>query len=82
MKKIQKCRCSEKVHEIYEQSLILALVLSSIGVWTYVRKNMTGVDPDKYEFMNEKMGISLDSLYRKSDTVTAEIILDDNVQKS
>lgn len=62
--------------------LILALLLSSIGVWIYVRKNMSGVIVDKYEFMNEKMGISLDNLYKKSDAVTSEIILDDNVQKS
>ena len=39
--------------------LILALVLSSICVWTYVRRNMTDVIVDKYEFMNEKMGIAL-----------------------
>lgn len=62
--------------------LILALVLSSICVWTYVRRNMTDVIVDKYEFMNEKMGISLDNLYRKTDAVTAEIILENDVQKS
>lgn len=62
--------------------LIIALVLSSIGVWSYVKKNMTGVIVDKYEFMNEKMGISLDNLYKKTDAVTAEIILNDDVQKS
>ncbi len=62
--------------------LILALLLSSIGVWVYVRKNMTSVIVDKYEFMNEKMGISLDNLYKKSDEVTAECITDDSVQKS
>lgn len=62
--------------------LVIALVLSSIGVWSYVKKNMTGVIVDKYEFMNEKMGISLDNLYKKTDAVTAEIILDDDVQKS
>lgn len=62
--------------------LILALLLSSIGVWVYVRKNMTSVIVDKYEFMNEKMGISLDNLYKKTDDVTAECITDDSVQKS
>ena len=62
--------------------LILALVLSSICVWTYVRRNMTDVIVDKYEFMNEKMGIALDNLYRKTDAVTAEIILENDVQKS
>ena len=62
--------------------LIMALVLSSICVWTYVRRNMTDVIVDKYEFMNEKMGIALDNLYRKTDAVTAEIILENDVQKS
>lgn len=62
--------------------LILALLLSSIGVWIYVKRNMTGVIVDKYESMNEKMGISLDNLYKKSDRTLAECIVDDNVQKS
>lgn len=62
--------------------LTLALLLSSMGVWVYVRKNMTSVIVDKYEFMNEKMGISLDNLYEKSDEVTAECITDDSVQQS
>ena len=35
--------------------LMLALFLSSIGVWAYVHKNMTAVIVYKYEFMNEKM---------------------------
>ena len=61
---------------------ILALFLSSIGVWAYVRNNMTRVIVDKYGFMNEKLGISLDSLYQKSDEVTAECIMDNDVQKS
>lgn len=62
--------------------LVLALLLSSIGVWIYVRNNMTNVVLDKYEFMTEKMGISLDSLYKKSEEITAECIIDENVQKS
>ena len=62
--------------------LALALLLSSIGVWAYVKKNMTSVIVDKYESMNEKMGISMDNLYKKSDGVLAECIVDDNVQKS
>ena len=82
MKKYKMSGIQRKYLRYMSSLLILALVLSSIGVWSYVKKNMTGVIVDKYEFMNEKMGISLDSLYRKSDTVTAEIILDDNVQKS
>ncbi|MEO2238882.1 histidine kinase [Dorea sp. YH-dor226] len=62
--------------------LILALFLSSIGVWFYMRKNMTSVIVDKYEFMNEKMGMAMDNLYQKSDEVTADCIVNDNVQKS
>lgn len=62
--------------------LALALLLSSVGVWLYVRKNMSNVVLDKYEFMTEKMGISLDRLYEKSEEVTAECITDKNVQKS
>ena len=39
--------------------LALALLLSSVGVGIYVRKNMSNVVLDKYEFMTEKMGITL-----------------------
>lgn len=62
--------------------LALALLMSSVGVWAFVRKNMTGTTIDKYEFMTEKTGIFLDNLYRKSDEVTAECILNENVQES
>lgn len=62
--------------------LILALLLSSIGVWLYMRGYVTSVIVDKYEFMNEKLGMSLNNLYEKSDEVTAECIIDDKVQKS
>lgn len=62
--------------------LLLALLLSSICVWVYMRRNMTGAIIDKYEFMTVKMGLSLDNLYQKSDEVTADCIVDDAVQKS
>lgn len=62
--------------------LVLALFMSSIGVWVYVKNDTTKVLIDKYEFVTEKMGISLDNLYQKSDEVTAECIMNDNVQKS
>lgn len=62
--------------------LALALLLSSVCVGIYVRKNMSNVVLDKYEFMTEKMGITLDSLYKKSEEITAECITDKNVQKS
>lgn len=62
--------------------LVVALLLSSIGIWQYMRRNLTGVIIDKYKFMNEKMGITLDNLFTKSDEVTAECIVYDDVQKS
>lgn len=62
--------------------LLLALLLSSVAVGAYVKSNMTVAVMDKYAFMTEKMGLSLDNLYRKSDEVTAECILNDGVQSS
>ena len=47
-----------------------------------MRWQMIGVVTDKYEFMTERMGIALDTLYKKTDEVTAECILYENVQKS
>lgn len=80
MKKSKMSGIQKKYLKYMCTLLILALVLSSICVWTYVRRNMTDVIVDKYEFMNEKMGIALDNLYRKTDAVTAEIILENDVQ--
>lgn len=62
--------------------LLLALFLSCVGVCTYVQRNMTSVILDKYEFMNEKMGLALDDLYKRTDGVTADCIVNENVQKS
>lgn len=62
--------------------LFLALFMSSVGVGVYVGNNMKSAVIDKYGFMTEKMGISLDNLYQKSDEVTAECIINDNVQNS
>ncbi len=62
--------------------LLLALFLSSVGVWFYMRNTMTGIVTDKYTFMNEKTGISLDTLYQKTEKVTEECILNDQVQQS
>ena len=50
--------------------LALALLLSSVGVGVYVRKNISNVVLDKYEFMTEKMGITLDGLYKKSEEIS------------
>ncbi len=62
--------------------LLLALLLSSVGVWFYMRKNMIRIVTDQYAFLNEKTGIALDNLYQESDKVMEECILDDTVQQS
>lgn len=62
--------------------LALTIILSSVGVWIFMRKNMTEVIVDNYVFINEKMGMTLDYLYTRSDETTAECILDDAVQDS
>lgn len=62
--------------------LVLALALSCIGIWSYVRTSVTKNISGKYEFMTERMGIALDNLYLKSDEITAECILYEDVQKS
>ena len=43
---------------------------------------MTRSIVDKYEFMTERMGITLENMFRKSDETTAECILYDDVQQS
>ena len=62
--------------------LLLAILLSSIGVWIYVRQSLTTEVTDKYEFLNEKMGLALDTLSKEADEGTAECITHDQVQES
>lgn len=62
--------------------LILALALSCVGIWIYVRTRVTENISGKYEFMTERMGIALDSLYQNSDEVMEECILYEDVQKT
>ena len=62
--------------------LLLAILLSSIGVWIYVRQSLTTEVTDKYEFLNEKMGLALDTLSKEADEGTAECITYDLVQES
>lgn len=62
--------------------LLLALLLSSVGVWIFLYGSLTEAVSGKYEFMAEKMGISLDNLLRRSEEVTAECIVNEDVQKS
>lgn len=81
--KIKKISGIQKKYLTYIMLLlILALFLSCIGVWSYVRNDMAAVIVDKYEFMNEKMGMSMDNLYKNSNEATAECIINDDVQKS
>ena len=47
-----------------------------------MQKSVRKTIVDKYRFIDEKMGIALDNMYRKSDEVTAECIVYDDVQKS
>ena len=62
--------------------LLLALFLSSICVIGYVHGKLETAIIDKYSFMCEKMGFSLDGQFLKTDEVTAECILDEGIQKS
>ena len=55
--------------------LAVALFLSNLGVGLCVRNSLTRSVIDKYQFMTERMGLSLDTLYKKSDEMTAECIL-------
>lgn len=62
--------------------LVVTLILAGLGSWGYMQKNLTKAVSDKYEFVVEKMGISLDNLFEKSEEVTAECIIYEDVQKS
>ena len=62
--------------------LVVTLILAGLGSWGYMQNSLTKAVSDKYEFMVEKMGISLDNLFEKSGEVTAECIIDDDIQKS
>ena len=62
--------------------LLIAILLSSVGVWYYMRKNMMGIVTDQYRFRNEKLGMALDNLFQTSDKVLEECIFNDQVQES
>ncbi len=62
--------------------LLLALLFSMIGVWGYMHHTLKNNIIEKYIFADEKMGITLDNLYNNSKEVTAEAILNENIQKS
>ncbi len=55
--------------------LALALLLSSVGVGIYVRKNMSNVVLDKYEFMTEKWALPLTVYIRKAKRLLPSALL-------
>lgn len=62
--------------------LFLSLLMSSAGVWYYMQGKLASAIIEKYEYINEKMGLSLDALFQKSDEVLAECIYYEEVQES
>ncbi len=83
MKKNKKRSGIQKRYLKYTAGLLgLALLLSSLGVAVSVRSRLTNSIIDKYEFMTERMGLTLENMYWVSDEATAECILYDDVQKS
>lgn len=62
--------------------LLLALLLSGIGVGAYMHVNLTRTVIDTYKFADEKMGLALDALYERTAEVTGECITAEQVQES
>ena len=62
--------------------LLLALFLSCVGVAGYSQRKLEAVTTDKYNFLCEKSGLSLQSLYEKTDKATEDCIKYEDVQKS
>ena len=83
MKRNEKVSGIQKKYLKYTAALLgLALLLSSLGAGLYVKNRLTRAVIAKYEFMTERMGISLENLFRQSDEATAECVLYDDVQQS
>lgn len=83
MKKAKKISGIQKKYLKYTILLLsLTLLLFSVGSWFFMQQEVTSAIVEKYAFMNEKMGISLDTLFRKSDEMMAECIFNEDVQKS
>ena len=83
MKKWENISGIQRKYLKYTLALIsLTLFMACIGSWSYMQDEVTAALVEKYEFMTEKMGISLDSLFQKSDEVLAECIIYDGVQES
>ena len=82
MKKSKKRSGIQKRYLKYTAALLgLALLLSSFGVVLSVRNRLTNSIVDKYEFLTERMGLTLENMYQQTDEATAECILYDDVQE-
>lgn len=62
--------------------LLLALFLSCVGVAGYSQRKLEAVTTDKYNFLCEKSGLSLQALYERTDKATEDCIKYEDVQKS
>ena len=83
MKSKRKVSGFQRKYLFYNITLLfLALLISCLSVVTYMVRNQTTIVTDKYAYYNEKAGISLDNLYKKTDEVTADCIVNDMVQES
>ena len=64
MKRNEKASGIQKKYLKYTAALLgLALLLSSLGAGLYVKNRLTRAVIAKYEFMTERMGISLENLF-------------------
>lgn len=81
-KKAPKSGIQKKYLKYILALLLLALFLSSLCVIVYVHGKLETAIIDKYSFMCEKMGFSLDGQFQKTDEATAACILDEDIQKS
>lgn len=82
MKKNRRYGIRRKYFSNMVAILLIALLLSSVCVLTYTRQNMASTIVESYVYMTEKMGITIENLFQKTDEVTAECILYDSVQES
>lgn len=83
MKKSKKRSGIQKRYLKYTAALLgLALLLSSFGVMLSVRNRLTNSIVDKYEFLTERMGLTLENMFQQTDEATAECIFYEDVQES
>ena len=83
MKKSKKRSGIQKRYLKYTAALLgLALLLSSFGVVLSVRNRLTNSIVDKYEFLTERTGLTLENMFQQTDEATAECIFYEDVQES